>query len=184
MFKRKKANTRSFTLLELMIVITILALLAAAGMPNYISYLQRAAVTEAVSVLAQYKLALGLFWSVEERLPTIGDTLSSTPADLPFGTLLTNTTQDPLPDSIQSLQLTEYGNGVLITAIVQGNVFSTVSVNNRTLVLGAMPDGNEILFACGNFTTNATTISDVGFTNITSLPNGCDYDGVGDWLNT
>ncbi len=167
-----------------MIVITILAILVAAGMPTYISYLQRAAVTEAVGVLGQYKLALGMFWSIQERLPTTGDTLSSTPADLPFGTLLTNTTANPLPDSIESLQLTASGNGVLITAVVQGNVFSSIAVNNRTIVLGALPNGNELLTECGNFTTDAATITDIGFTNTAILPTGCSYNGVGAWLES
>lgn len=167
-----------------MIVLTILALLAAAGIPNYINYLQRAAVTEAVSVLAQYKLAIGLFWSIQERLPTTGDILNSTPANLPFDTLVTNTSTSPLPDTIQSLQLTSSGNGILITAVIQGNVFSTVAVNNRTLVLGVLSYGNELQFACGNFTPDATTITDVGFTTISTLPNGCNYNGVSTWLNT
>lgn len=180
---RKKTNIRAFSLLEIMIVITIIALLAAAGMPQYIKYLQRAAVTEAVSTLAHYKLSLGLFWSIEQRLPTTGDTLSGTPTDLPFDVLVENTIDAPLPDSIQSLKLTASGDGVLITAIVQGNVFSTIAVNNRTIVLGAKPFGNELIFACGNFSVDATEITDIGFTSMSILPNGCNYDGVGPWLN-
>lgn len=179
-----RKETKSFTLVELMIVITILAILVAAGIPSYLTYMQRASVTEAVSVLAQYKLSLGTYWSVQQSLPTTGDTLDGTPADLPVGTLVSNTTDDPLPDSIESLELTESGNGVLITAIVQGNAFSTISINNRTIVLGAKPNGDELLFQCGNFTTNATAITDIGFTKPGILPNGCNYNGVGEWLNT
>lgn len=158
--------------------------MVAAGIPTYISYLQRAAVTETVSALGQYKLALGLFWSIQEALPTTGDTLDSSPADLPFGEVVLNTDDNPLPDSIQSLQLTASGNGILITAVVQGNVFAATAINNRTLVLGALPNGNELMFQCGNFTTNATAITDIGFTNMSTLPTGCNYDGVGAWLAT
>lgn len=184
MFTIKKTNKRGFSLVELMIVITIVAILAAAGMPQYLRYLQRASVVEGVHVLSRYKLALGMFWSIDQRLPTTGDTLRGSPADLPFGTLVENTEIDPLPDTIQSLQLTQVGNGVLITAILQGNIFSTVAVNNRTLVLGAKSDGDEIRFVCGNFTPNPTAITDIGFTLPGILPSGCNYNGVETWLNT
>ena len=180
----KKTNANSFSLIELMIVITILALLAAAGIPNYIKYLQRAAVIEAVSVMAEYKLAIGLFWSIEQRLPEPGDTLNSTPTDLTFDTPVINTDATTLPDSVESLLLSSSGNGLLITAVVQGNVFSTVPINNRTIVLGVLPSGNELKFNCGNFTPDAAAITDIGFTDITILPNGCNYNGVGPWLNT
>lgn len=180
----KKTNAKSFSLIELMIVITIIALLASAGVPIYIKYLQRAAVTEAVSVTASYKLSIGLFWSTNQRLPQAGDVLYSTPANLPFGTTVTNTATSPLPETVQSLLLSSSGNGILLTIVVQGNVFSTVAVNNRTLVLGVLPFGNELSFQCGNFTQNAASITDIGFTDITILPNGCDYNGVSNWLNT
>ncbi len=171
---------RGFTLLELMIVVIILALLAAFGIPSYLTYLQRAAVTEGVSVLGEYKTALAIFWSVEQHLPTNGDTLPGTPVYLPFGTLVTTN----LPASIQSLQLTSGGNGVLVTAVLQSGVFSTFTANNRTLSLGALPEGNEIQFQCGNFTANAATISDIGFVEKKILPKSCSYNGIGDWLST
>src|SRR5581483_10976478 len=171
-----KTNLKSFSLIELMIVITIIAILVAAGIPNYQRYLQRASVAEAVSVMADYKLSIGLFWSIQNSLPRSGDTLDSTPANLVFGTVTTNTTATPLPDSIQSLLLSSSGNGILITAVVQAHALSNIAVNNRTIVLGAKPAGNEIVFACGNFTTNATTITDIGVTELSLLPYGCDYN--------
>lgn len=180
----KSTNKRAFSLLELMIVITIIALLAGAGVPNYLKYLQRAAITEAVSVLAQYKLALGLFWSIEERLPQSGDTLNSNPANLTFGVPVQNTETTPLPDSIESLELNSSGNGIVISVVLQGSVFSTFATNNRTLVLGAQPFETQLLTECGNFTENATAITDIGFTDITMLPNGCNYNGVSTWLST
>ncbi len=166
-----------------MIVLTILALLTAAGMPQYVNYLQRAAVTETVSVLAHYKKSLGLFWSIEQRLPTSGDVLPGTPVDLPFGTVVTVDEDSSLPTTIESLELSASGDGVLITAVVQGNVFSTVAVNNRTIVLGAKPSGMQLLFECGNFSVDAEEITDIGFTNKAILPKGCNYDGVSTWLN-
>lgn len=143
-------------------------------------YLQRASLIEAISILGNYKTALGVFWSVENRLPTTGDLINGSPADLPFGTLV-NTN---LPDNIQSLQLTASGNGVLITIIINSNIFSTLVANNRTLVLGAQTLNSQIVFKCGNFTADATSLTDIGFTEITMLPKSCNYNGVSVWLGS
>lgn len=180
MLSRTPTIPKAFSLLELMIVVTILAMLAAFGIPSYLTYIQRASVTEGVSVLGEYKKSLAIFWSVEQRLPTTGDTLPGTPVYLPFGTVVTNN----LPSTIQSLQLTSSGNGVLITAVLQSSPLSTFATNNRTLSLGALPEGNEIQFQCGNFSTNAATISDVGFVQTNILPKSCNYNGIGSWLNS
>lgn len=180
MLSKIPTTHKGFTLLELMIVVTIMALLAAFGIPSYLTYIQRASVTEGVSVLGNYKKSLAIFWSVEERLPKAGDILSGTPVYLPFGTLVT----DKLPSTIQSLQLTNSGNGVIITAVLQSSALLTFATNNRTLSLGALPEGNEIQFQCGNFTANAATISDIGFVQTNILPKSCNYNGIGSWLNS
>lgn len=180
MLSRIPTIAKAFTLLELMIVVTIMALLAAFGIPSYLTYIQRASVTEGVSVLGEYKKSLAIFWSVEQRLPTTGDTLPGTPTYLPFGALVTTN----LPSTIQSLQLTSSGNGVLITAVLQSSTLSTFSTNNRTLSLGALPEGNEIQFQCGNFATDAASINDVGFVQTNILPKSCNYNGIGTWLSS
>lgn len=170
---------KAFSLMELLVVIAIISFLAAAGIPSYINYIRRASLAEAVSVLGEYKTALGVFWSTEGRLPAAGDTLNSTPADLPFDTTVT----DYLPDTIESITLSASGDGDLITIVVQAGVFSTESAPNRTLVLGVQPLNNhELDFACGNFTTDATTATDIGFKKITDLPVGCNYNGVEAWI--
>lgn len=161
-----------------MVVIVIVAILAATGIPSYLKYLQRASLAEAVSVLGNYKTALGVYWSTEGELPTTGTTLVSTPADLPFGTTVTTF----LPETLESLRLSSFGNGVLITAVVDAGIFSTYTTGNRTVYLGAKPQGRELIFACGNFTTNAAATSDLGFTDRFILPSGCNYNGVGAWL--
>lgn len=168
----------AFSLMELMVVIAIIAILAATAIPSYMIYLQRASLAEAVSALAEYKTAIGVFWSVNGSLPTTGDTLISTPADLPFGTSVTTN----LPNSIQSITLTSAGSGILIRLVVQANIFSSFSISNRSLFLGAKAAGRELLFVCGNYSTNASASSDLGFTNLAMLPNGCNYNGVGAWL--
>src|SRR5262249_16240647 len=94
--KNKPAKKSTFSLMELMVVLTILAILVATGIPSYVRYLQRASLTEAVNTLGEYKTALGVFWNTQGRLPEDGDVLISTPVDLPFDELMTVN----LPDSL------------------------------------------------------------------------------------
>lgn len=51
---------QGFTLIELMIVIAIVAILSAIGLPAYQNYLQRAALTDMLQTMVPYKTAVEL----------------------------------------------------------------------------------------------------------------------------
>ncbi|RLM28118.1 prepilin peptidase-dependent pilin [Brenneria alni] len=51
---------QGFTLVELMIVIAIVAILSAIGVPAYQGYLQKAALTDMLQTMASYKTAIDL----------------------------------------------------------------------------------------------------------------------------
>lgn len=51
---------RGFTLIELMVVIAIIAILSSVGVPAYQGYLQKAAMTDMLHMMASYKTAVDL----------------------------------------------------------------------------------------------------------------------------
>lgn len=53
-------GTRGFSLLELMIVVTIIGILAAIGIPSYQTYIQRARFAEIISTAEIFKTAIAL----------------------------------------------------------------------------------------------------------------------------
>ncbi|MEZ3501280.1 prepilin peptidase-dependent pilin [Pantoea sp. KPR_PJ] len=53
-------NQQGFTLIELMIVVGIVAILSAIGLPAYQNYLQRAALTDMLQTMVPYKTAVEL----------------------------------------------------------------------------------------------------------------------------
>lgn len=60
---------RGFTLIELMVVIAIIAILSAIGIPAYQRYIQKAAMTDMLQAMVPYKMAIELC-ALENGSPT------------------------------------------------------------------------------------------------------------------
>lgn len=59
-----------FTLIELMIVIAIVGILAAVGVPSYQNYILKARIAEGVTKTTVYKAQIAEFWQVNGNIPT------------------------------------------------------------------------------------------------------------------
>lgn len=57
-----KKQVRGFTLIELMVVVTIMAILMAIAVPQYIQYVQRSQLVEASSTLSDLRVRLEQFY--------------------------------------------------------------------------------------------------------------------------
>lgn len=64
MFQKLRGNTRGFTLIELMIVITIIGILSAIAIPNFISYRNKAFCSETESDVNAIAAGLADYFSI------------------------------------------------------------------------------------------------------------------------
>lgn len=66
-------RSRGFTLIELMVVIAIIAILATIAVPQYNDYIRRAAIQEAFTVLADFRVKLEQFYQDNRAYGTVGE---------------------------------------------------------------------------------------------------------------
>lgn len=73
----RKENQKGFSLVELMIVLVIIGILAAVGVPIYTSNVQKAKMSEADAALGTIRTALRVYYAENGHYPSLS---SATPA--------------------------------------------------------------------------------------------------------
>lgn len=87
---------RGFTLIELMITVAIVAILAAIALPSYSQYVQRARITDAVSLLSDMRIKMERYfqdnrsWNPPGPAPCTAGTVAPLPTSPNFTFTCTN----------------------------------------------------------------------------------------------
>lgn len=158
-----------FTLIELMIVIAIIGILAAFAIPAYNDYVTRSQVTEAVELLAGFKVGLVDFSSEHNAWPTLADFsatrglgYSGTSSNQIYGTLQGKYAR--VSSTVSDFQGASYPKGQITAEMQHGR-----SLGQRLTL--STTDGGAF-WVCGNATVNGITGTG---TTIESrwLPNAC-----------
>lgn len=119
-----------FTIIELMIVVAIIGILAAIALPQYVTYMTRAKLVEAMGFLDSDKVALAEAWQTNNAFPaTTAPPFSTTvPQDAKYATAVSYTMSGSNAGIIITLgNLNGTLNGTYLGMFGLGNADGTVT---------------------------------------------------------
>ena len=128
-------STRGFTIIEIMIVVTMVAILASIAIPSYTQYVLRAKIQEATSTLLSQRVKLEQFF--QDQRTYVGACAPGTVAPLPGGLKYFAITCNPL--TAAGYTITATGNCGAGDSSMCGFSYSIDQGNNRVTV--AVPAG-------------------------------------------
>ncbi|MBX3709667.1 MAG: prepilin-type N-terminal cleavage/methylation domain-containing protein [Gammaproteobacteria bacterium] len=114
------SHSAGFSLIELMIVVTIIGILATVAIPSYQSYVQRARFAEVISTAEVYKTAVSLALQQGTAISDLSNGSNGIPAE---------------PKSTKNLASIKVKNGIITST-------GTEIVNNATYILKPNADGS------------------------------------------
>lgn len=118
-------NKKGFTLIELMITVSIIGILASIALPSYQIYVKRAHVLEGLNLAGSSKTAIWDYWSSNGQFP-------STNASAGVATTIKG-------NSVDSVELSS--NEIIIT-------YNDKVENNKTIILRATNGDGSLVWDC------------------------------------
>ncbi len=101
-------NNQGFTLIELMVVVIVVAILAAIGIPSYADYVRRGRITEAISGLSEMRVKLEQYF--QDNRTYVGACAAGTVAALPANSAYFTFTCPTLTATTYGVTATGAGN--------------------------------------------------------------------------
>ena len=130
----KRINS-GFTLIELMIVVAIIGILVAVGIPQYQNYVARAQVAEGLSLASGAKTAVAEYFDTNGTFPT-----DNTEAGLSDAGTITG-------NYVESVTVSVADGKALITALFSSTDAHS-KLQGKSMVLTAVDHGGSIGFSC------------------------------------
>lgn len=136
-WKQKNNNRESgFTLIEMMIVMAIIGILAAVGIPAYQSYIARAQASDGVTQLSGLKMQIGEYYGNEGFLPAYTD-LNAHAAGSSSTAFLLSISDGPLGPGSGQFQAT-FKTGPGVSNMLAG----------RTITMTFIPADRSFVWSC------------------------------------
>lgn len=157
--KSLKNKTQSFSLVELMIVIGIIAILVATAIPNYKAYSIRSQIMEAMGMAASWKQKVTNYYDNNGTLPP-----GCPPVSGEFASI---TTSSNTIEHLVWCRISDTNNDSRIEAWLK-NIHS--EVNGKPLLLYVKVSNSRFLWTCGSHTDPNYQIP------CRYLPNNCQYN--------
>lgn len=125
MFKHS-GSQRGFTLVELMVVVLIVAVLAAVGIPQYSDYVTRGKISEATANLGSLRVKMEQYF--QDNRQYVGGPCNPPASETKYFTYSCVTSSSPHSYTITATGVAAQGMGGFIYTINEANVKATTGV--------------------------------------------------------